>query len=756
MATSKQKSFYTPGSLAAGLSLVKAVEAQLMPVIGATILDGQMKSAKDLGNNLLSVRRRWDYFFQRQSARPGRNYEPTALDVSSIIRQHHQQKLNGDGGIDNDGWLWTYHRLGLHGIDLATPQSVNPGGFASDWSNLLQMAATAAPLDQYLTQYWRTRQVAGPQADEAKEELTFALRRAGLSRKEDRDKVLNPWAHWSASDATRLYWLGLTNDQNRTSILNADGFVRESDANWAKILHQRYPDPNRLADWSARSVWDDGLAATYGTNIPGRGDQVARFFAAAQGVRSDNTALPNQPDGSTSWYDLEYRALRPLPGFRESLEMQYRLRPANGIGGQSVMPGVQSWTSSDTRNMLQMHGVPDPIADRMMGLQYQPLNLRIINRVLSEILSHPDIAAEAQAAFGENVDWVTNVHLDHGFSPTIAKLAADGQRAHADDIYFAERLESQKRLRSDARTSIEAQYAIGEIDAVTAGPAMIDEFFTADMATQRLAVIDREVLSKTRSKIIASIREAYMRGIISIDQAANQAATVPIVQARWLIYRQEWEWERGEQVRILSTNEILRAVKEGLMDLPTATVRMTNLGWSAPDAVVELAIVERELMAAQAKAAAQLAAHQQSLAASAARTEQSAIKAQRAADEKAAKEVATKAKQLQLAPLKQNFAKDKYYAAALQADADYTAATKTSNADKMAEAEAKFAAAYQEYLVSQASLRQQSPEVQNEIGPIDTARPHDPGQGPGDTNANVAAGAPAPTESAPTGGGGAS
>src|SRR5580704_9563506 len=102
--------------LTAGLDVIKAVEQQLSSVVSATILAGRNRAANALGENMQTVQRRWNYLFQRQTARPGPNYEPTLIDVGSIIRQHHQQPWGADGGIAPDGWSWTHHRLGAYGI----------------------------------------------------------------------------------------------------------------------------------------------------------------------------------------------------------------------------------------------------------------------------------------------------------------------------------------------------------------------------------------------------------------------------------------------------------------------------------------------------------------------------------------------------------------------------------------------------------------------------------------------------------------
>ena len=172
-----------PPNFFQGVSAFKAVEQELLPLYSATVLAGKNVAALAKGENTIAVQRRWNYIFQRDSL-VGNNYAATALDVGAIIRQHHQQKIDPDGVIEIKGRRWTRDRLRDYGIDAAIPGTVGAPalGYAGDWAELIRMSASAAPLEQYVVQFWRTGAGVAGGDEQAAADLDFALRRGGYSR----------------------------------------------------------------------------------------------------------------------------------------------------------------------------------------------------------------------------------------------------------------------------------------------------------------------------------------------------------------------------------------------------------------------------------------------------------------------------------------------------------------------------------------------------------------------------------------------
>ena len=627
--------------------------------------------------------------------------------------------------------------LAQHGIELSN----------GTWRNTLMMGGGRLPLQEWVRGHYR--HVTNPAgdflfgADTPQAPLSERLRREQLQLPQDRELALRPPTAWSAADVIRLYWRKLITSDQLKAWLAAAGVIRLEDFNAQWLLASVIPDPVTLADWAQRKVWDADLWTQYGADEVYDNSPIAVFFCRAQGTGADQADFPNAPEGDKNWLKLALRAGCPLPGFRESLELQWRLRPAAGGGGASVVPGVPSWTDSDTRNMLRIAGYPPTIVERMMGLATEPLNVRIIQTVIHEALSHPNVAADAQAAFGVGTDWVLGAYLDHGFSPPVAKLAADGAKAKAQDSLDAKRTANEEAVRKRARKAAEEAYAIGTVTQAAFIDLVPDDDFPPSLMSELAAVVDQEVSLELTKKVLAAVKESYLSGKITTGQAGVQLLTLGLTDARQIGLVQEWTWERGDRVRMLETAQILSALKSGLMTSAIAGQRLLNIGWTAPDAAIEIALAEHEASAALARSEA--AAVSKSVS-STLRAQREAAAAQKLAATAAAKAAKAALKQRQvaaLAPAREKELADKYVAQVLgEGSAWFNANAKSDQAGQQA-ALAAALVDYDEWLIKQAQLQQQEQNVDAPQTPVQTGRLPVFEQGAG-ASASTASTAPQP------------
>ena len=236
------------------LNIAKALEGASAPFISATVQNGKYRAARLAGENALAIERKWNYFFQQQTVERGPHYQPTLLDIGSIMQLHHQQPF-GDAD-PNVLWQITKDRLAYYGIDLALPNDDAAPGEAQDWTRVLQMAATAAPLGAAIIDMRRAEARGEELLAEAKAELDFAFRRAGISRPEDRAMLTNPWYSWSIGEAQQLLWMGVINVQQFQSLCAAAGLVNDDDS-----ALQRSLSPVR----QTRGRCSNGQCAAFGT-----------------------------------------------------------------------------------------------------------------------------------------------------------------------------------------------------------------------------------------------------------------------------------------------------------------------------------------------------------------------------------------------------------------------------------------------------------------------------------------------------------
>ena len=345
-------------------------------------------------------------------------------------------------------------------------------------------------------------------------------------------------------------------------------------------LNVQLPGSDQLAAWAQRSLWDQGIADRFGLDERFDVGSVATFFARAQGSGVSPGNLPDQPDGEADWQKLTQRAAAPVISVGQAFELQRRFRPAAGAGGDSVVAGVPAWTADNTADVMTMAGLSSKQQEWLAGLATEPINVRIIQTVLLEALKRPAIAAQAQAAFGAGVDWVAGAYLDHGLPAAVAGVAAAGIRAKAEDEANAELLESQKQLRAEHRAITLKRYAAGLLVTGDAVTQLTGDQYTAAMALEALADVDYEIGLTLLDSAVKSIREAYLAGQITIDQAAAQLTVLGVLEARRINYVQQWTWETiGEGADAIDWRNLGRA-QAGIAD---AGGRLAAVGKSRLD-----------------------------------------------------------------------------------------------------------------------------------------------------------------------------
>lgn len=690
-------------------ALAGKLESQLMSLAGPAPAAGASMWRAKAGISDQAAARAAEYFGQAASVadRGSKFYAPLSPDPNELITLYHQ-----DAGKNS------LSLLNQFGIDV-TQAGDTDGTVESDcWTAIVNFASTAGPIDVAVRQFWRESNGPDQPATGAETELLFQFARGGYSRQGDRNLVTSPYYSWSIEDAQRLVWMGLADPVAYGNLLGAAGCAHAEDATFAQQLSQYYPSPSELAAWDARGLAGGADADPYGFLGGGAIGGVGSFFAAIQGVGAANIPLPGQPDIVPNWYDLMVRSNRPIPGYGELRAMSHRLRQAEAGFAASVVPGANAVGPDMVAAALRLQGFSETSVNAFVGMLPEPINIRIINHVLTETLKHKDLAQQADAALGGNGDWVVSAFLDHGFTPAVAQVTAAAIRQAAWDAANAEKLEIQKQLRTEARALTMRMYEAGLVDDATAVSQLQGDFVDEAMATQMVGMAVSKLQLDATQATVAEIKTAFFDGKLSWAQVAGQFQVLGINAARIAYYAQEWAWARNDRVRMLSTGEILQALKAGLMTPDVALARLTNLGWTAPDALVEINMIIGELEASQARAAAAAQAKAISEEQRAARAKAAADKAAAAEAQRAAREAAKLAAQEGRAPLEQEAAITRYTALALLDLDAYNAAAAKGETNKMNAEIAKATHAYQELLLEQIRLAEISPKVADETKQI--------------------------------------
>ena len=672
------------------------------------------------------------------------NFTPIRLSVEQAVLAFNQGRWSAaDGDREAQVRLWRRLQSNLRyaGVNIDISETVGgedaqagPAGVAArEWARLFEMSSHGPMLNQTLRDYYRSRWLDPDMRTVTEEELQFQLRRGLIRRQSDRNQVMRPFYHFDIADAYRLFWYGLVDRRGRDSLVEADGCIQHIDQEYLDHLSRRIPDIGVLIHWAEQGLWNEQRVAALHLDHGLDDCPIAKFFIRAQGLIPADIALPEEPAGQKDFMRLAFRSTRKAPAFGEALHLQYRLRPSADRPGESIIQGVPSWTGAETVAALIHGGVPEPIAKQMVAASTQPMEMDFIGETISQALEHPSVMRLKNELFGPGYQWLTDALLDHGFDPKWARLGTEVVVQIARGKALAERYSQQKALRQERRDMAFKSYAQGIITVEEVIEFVRNPQFTERMARQKCEAIDRQIRHDLIESRIDAIKSSYMDGSLSHDESRQALARFVVLEQRITDFMQAWRWERTTKAKHQSTNEILALMKAGLLTPQQTIARLTNLGWTDPDAVAEVALVQHEMQVSQGKAAAAMQARQAAAAQKAAHDAQAAADRARSQAHKAAKDRAQIDRAKALANHKKLMAESTYYARVHNANASYKAAEKVQNQDKMEAEIAKSAAAYQRWLIDQLQLITHSPEVANVVGPLQTEPTPNTGQSEGAT-----------------------
>jgi hypothetical protein len=716
-----------------------------------------------LNFNDIAADRMVNYELNRISTIPNNQnpalFGPVRMDLGKLLAVFNQlpwHLYDDDPDSKFRQWKKLEDELRYIGIRLALPNNAadfmaNP----NDWQRLIEMTGQGPDLGQVIRDYYRGY------VNET--DLNFNLQRAGLRRKPDRDRVLSPGYNWSPIDVMKLFRGGIIGADEYDGSLKSSGIVRDEDrerlnaiadpipittivarlnrgqidegearrllalagivneSHQSALLGLRYvlPGPELLSQWANVALWNEDFARRYELDEGYEDSPLATFYAKAQGV-TQSPPLPGQPAGSTDWFKLMYRSKNEMPSFVDCLHMQRRLRADPNNPNRAIVGNVPPWTLQNTLDVMKMKGLT-PFFTRAMeaALVYEPLNLRFINHLLEPFLMHEEFAAQWTPIIGPPERWVKAAMLDHGYRPEICDAAAAGLIQQGKDSAELEAKNNRVRLRSENRNSVLRDYELGTITRARAIEWAQDKFMSAELAEQEVDLIDYKVNHNIIARKVKTIRDEYFGGKLDLATTGNELTAVGITDERKRQYLEEWSWERTEKTRMLTTQEILQAVKTGMLAPHVALQRLTNLGWAQADAMLRVSAAQQSLATAQQKTAAAQATKQRAQAEKLHREQLATAKAQAAELAKQRKENVKVQAQVANAGHQKLLATSEYYRKVHASNSSFAKAEAAGDDEKMQAEIFKQMSAYQDYLLDQLKLTQKGPEVANVVNPID-------------------------------------
>lgn len=424
------------------------------------------------------------------------------------------------------------------------------------------------------------------------DQASAAIQRHGLSadaarRLADRDDPLSrsdALAWWLRSDGAQYpeyqaaLRAGAINDPQRQALA--------SDADMP------LPGVPTVASMARRGAFDGALVGRWQLDVgmPSQYTDAARW----QGWDYQPRTL-GQPAAASDWPTLAeayWRSTVTLLTPGEAVEARRRFTAAGLRRYQGLVPDIQPFGDADLRDTYTAHGYSPVLADWHRALQVPEIPARTLLRLYRYA---PD-------------EWPrVERHLRRmGYLPSdIAdyKAIIDAQLKYQDGALVRRYVQ---RGAVVAISAIEKGYKLGLYTDQQAYDALAVYGIFQATAQQLVFGWAAEVNQSYVEDAQKRLRHGYFAGEFSLEECRQallslrmQASAVSRTLGQWVIQR---TWQR----RAASSSQILKWVGEGILQPAVATVRLANLGWTAPDIALQLAEAQGKLTKAKAAAAAGL------------------------------------------------------------------------------------------------------------------------------------------------------
>lgn len=395
---------------------------------------------------------------------------------------------------------------------------------------------------------------------------------------------------------------GIIDEKEIKRILSLKGYATEERQNYWLPLRYEIPGASDLIRFVVRDVWDVPAITRFGYNeeYPG---EIMEQWLRKQGLIYDIKSPPHDAAGlKFNWGRAFWWAHWNLPSPTQAYEMLHRLRYRIDQPNQPRDPSGEIFTLDDLKLLLKVNDYPPFWRGKLAAVGYRPIGIRNLRLMF---------ALDVIDRIG-----VKEIFLDQGYNDRDAEIQTK--------LIEKQKLSSQKLPNVNAaRRAILTSYRLGTIsDAfarehlyrLTLGTEKDVQTFDAmpldarqakaddDSGVKALVLeADAEIAIAEAKEKLASIRRQRLRGIIDEPTARQSLTGAGFTPAAVNRYIKTWRYELDEHKRNLSTAQILKYARYGLLSGDAALKRLRNLNWSSDDATLLLADVARNVNLDNAK-----------------------------------------------------------------------------------------------------------------------------------------------------------
>jgi SOS response regulatory protein OraA/RecX len=323
-----------------------------------------------------------------------------------------------------------------------------------------------------------------------------------------------------------------------------------------KFLAYYIPPVQDIIRMAVREVFTPDLRKKYG--LDEEFPTEFAYWAQKQGV-------------SEEWAKNYWAAHWELPSITDGMTMLQRLHPdiiswkAQGLRALGINPESVKTDIDTLRELIKMHDITPYWRDRLIALSYNPITRVDIRRLFD---------------FGIfNYDDVVNAYRDLGYDPQTAKWLAD--------FTVYETIEEERnKVRNDLLELYNKQ-VISESELREALKDLKFNDLSIDVIVTHAKYQREKTIMDTKIKIV---ERRFKNKIYDENKTRIELAVLALPAYEIDNYIEKWRSEMQTKVSTLTSTEIQKAVKAGLLTKEKALDKLLAKGYSKEDAEIIIAI----------------------------------------------------------------------------------------------------------------------------------------------------------------------
>lgn len=443
----------------------------------------------------------------------------------------------------------------------------------------LETWRTPLPLEHCVQQYWLR--------PENREFWHNEIKRHGYALNDRTQYLTSFGAPYTLPIAFSAFYRGNIDQRTLFDHISANGYPGLVNHEVIRDTMRPIPPPSDLIAFSVREVWDNTVVQRFGYDeeYPFHFD----YWMSQQGFKwGQGQVLHNGLQLSNINWPLAYwrsHWVAMSPG--QAYAAWHRVRPERLDQLRELIPGIEPFTWEHLNDALKIADYP-PAVRKWLAAQSFAL---------------PRLIDIRQAYVQEVRDegWAIDQLRDRGMLPSTARdITALWRSMRERQDSTAVRAVERSAAGKIAREVLQG-YRLGLIDRLSA----YRRLFALGVAEPSInPLLEAEELRSRREEIMAvvkAIKRDYFDGSVSQAEALSSLVSAGVVPSSATNYVRSWSIQRTFKRRMLTSSEILRYTKEGLIAPEVARQRLLNLGWSNPDAILAVQSATNSLAAAEGR-----------------------------------------------------------------------------------------------------------------------------------------------------------